>query len=203
MPIHLNRYALAAKDDEAMIGKPNAKITNLGLLGVDRLGLRGGSLKKGGCVVFTWGEIDGLERQLKASIVALNKKDVSEVTIIEAIDDAALWPKEFDQLAPIAPNTTVENLTARAPLLICAVASEIGFRFEGVGTVFWPKLTHALGLPINAAQRARLVKPLVKSPIVTSCRGRPKVLSAVISRSSPGRSPTHYSPSIWSARPRD
>jgi aspartate carbamoyltransferase regulatory subunit len=71
--------------------------------------------------MFTWGEIDSLERQLKASIVALNKKDVSEVTIIEAIDDAALWPKEFDQLAPIAPNTTVENLTVRAPLLICAV----------------------------------------------------------------------------------
>jgi hypothetical protein len=106
--------------------------------------------------MFTWGDIDHLERQLKASIVALKKKDTSEVTIIEAVDDAALWPEEFNHLAPIAPQTTVENLTARAPLLVCAVASEIGFRFEGVGTVFWARLTHALGLPISAAERAKI-----------------------------------------------
>ena len=106
--------------------------------------------------MFTWGEIDHLERQLKASIVALKKKDTSEVTLVEAVDDAALWPEAFNRLAPIAPRTTVENLTARAPLLVCAVASEIGFRFEGVGTVFWARLTHALGLPISAAERVKI-----------------------------------------------
>jgi hypothetical protein len=49
-----------------------------------------------------------------------------------------------------------ENLIARAPFLICAVASEIGFRFEGVGTVFWAKLSYALGLLITAAQREKI-----------------------------------------------
>ena len=106
--------------------------------------------------MLTWGEIDNLERQLKASIVALNKKKVNEITLIEAVDDASLWPEAFDELVPIAPNTSLNNLITRAPLLICAVASEIGFRFEGVGTVFWAKLSDALGLPITLAQRAQI-----------------------------------------------
>jgi hypothetical protein len=106
--------------------------------------------------MLTWGEIDSLERQLKASVVALNKRRVSEVTLIEAVDDATLWPESFDDLAPIAPNGSLDNLIIRAPLVICAIASEIGFRFEGVGTVFWAKLSDALGVPIAVAQRAQI-----------------------------------------------
>ena len=103
-------------------------------------------------------EIDSLERQLKASIVGLNKKKVADVALIEAVDDATLWPQAFDSLAPIAPWHDLENLIARAPLFICAVAAEIGFRFEGVGTVFWAKFSDALGLTITMAHRQRIAE---------------------------------------------
>jgi hypothetical protein len=103
-------------------------------------------------------EIDSLERQLKASIVGLNKKKVADVALIEAVDNATLWPEAFDSLAPIVPWHDLENLIARAPLFICAVAAEIGFRFEGVGTVFWAKFSDALGLSITMAHRQRIAE---------------------------------------------
>lgn len=103
------------------------------------------------------GEIEGFERQLKAAIVALNKK-VADVALIEAVDQAMLWPQSFDSLAPIAPSHDLENLITRVPLFICAVAAEIGFRFEGVGTVFWAKFSDALGLTITMAHRQRIAE---------------------------------------------
>ena len=103
-------------------------------------------------------EIDALERQLKASIVALNKKKISDVTLVEAIDDALLWPEAFDSMAPIASSHNLDNLISRAPLLVCAIAAEIGFRFEGVGTVFWAKFSDALGLPVTMPQRQRIAE---------------------------------------------
>jgi hypothetical protein len=103
-------------------------------------------------------EIESLERQLRASIVDLNKKKVADLAIIEAVDDAMLWPAAFDTLWPIAPRHDLENLIARAPLFICAVAAEIGFRFEGVGTVFWAKFSDALGLSITMALRQRIAE---------------------------------------------
>jgi hypothetical protein len=102
------------------------------------------------------GEIDTLERQLKASIVSLNKKKIEDLTLIEAVDAAMLWPASFESLEPIASSHSLENLIARAPLFVCAVAAEIGFRFEGVGTVFWQKFSDALGLPITMTQRQRI-----------------------------------------------
>jgi hypothetical protein len=104
------------------------------------------------------GEIEGFERQLKAAIVALNKKNVADVALIEAIDDAMLWPQSFDSLVPIVPSHDLENLITRVPLFICAVAAEIGFRFEGVGTVFWAKFSDALGLTITMAHRQRIAE---------------------------------------------
>jgi hypothetical protein len=103
-----------------------------------------------------WGEIDALERQLRASIVALNKKGVSEVTLVEAIDEAALWADKFSDLIPFVPSANLDNLLMRAPTLICAIAAEIGFRFEGVGTQYWAKLSDALGVPITMQQRAEI-----------------------------------------------
>ncbi|TPK87371.1 hypothetical protein [Mesorhizobium sp. B2-4-17] len=101
--------------------------------------------------------MDAFERQIKASIVALNKASVASPTLVEAIDHASLWPVPFDELAPMAPSsTTLDALLARSPLLVCAIASEIGFRFEGVGTVFWAKFTDALGLPVSMEQRQRV-----------------------------------------------
>jgi hypothetical protein len=101
----------------------------------------------------TLGELEAMERRLKASILALNKNKVAEVTLVEAIDEALLWPEPFDSLAPIAASHNLDNLLSRVPLLICAIAAEIGFRFEGVGTVFWTKFSDALGLPVTIAQR--------------------------------------------------
>lgn len=106
--------------------------------------------------MLTLGEIEGFERQLRAAIVALNKKKIAAVALIEAVDEASLWPASFDSLAPIAPAHDLDNLIARAPLFICAVAAEIGFRFEGVGTVFWAKFSDALGLTITMAHRQRI-----------------------------------------------
>jgi hypothetical protein len=104
------------------------------------------------------GEIESLERQLKASITALNKKKVVDVTLIEAVDDSMLWPRPFDNLIPIAPSYSLDNLITRAPLFICAVAAEIGFRFEGVGTVFWAKFSDALGLAVTMLHRQRIAE---------------------------------------------
>jgi hypothetical protein len=101
-------------------------------------------------------DIEALERQLKESIVALKNKNVAEVTLVEAIDDARLWPEPFDDMAPIADSHDLDDLTLRAPLLICAIAAEIGFRFEGVGTVFWAKFSEALGLPVTMPQRQQI-----------------------------------------------
>ena len=108
--------------------------------------------------MLTLGGIDTLERQLKAAIVARNKRGDAGVTIIEAIDEAALWPEPFDSLAPLAPNVSIEQIGSRAPGFICAVAAEIGFRFEGVGTVFWAKFSDALGLSITMAHRQRIAE---------------------------------------------
>ena len=104
------------------------------------------------------GEVDALERALKASILALNKKRTIAVTLIEAVDDAMLWPESFDDMAPFACSLSLDNLISRAPLLICAIAAEIGFRFEGVGTVFWAKFSDALGLGVTMAQRQHIAE---------------------------------------------
>lgn len=103
-----------------------------------------------------WREIEALERQLRSSVVALNKKGIDGVTLVEAIDEVSLWAGHFEDLLPLTPSAALDSLLSRAPLLICAVAAEIGFRFEGVGTEYWTKFADALGLPITMAQRARI-----------------------------------------------
>lgn len=106
--------------------------------------------------MLTLSEIDSLERQIKMAVIAAQKKKTIDFTLVEALDEGMIWPVPFDRLIPIAPTQTLDNLISRAPLVICAVASEIGFRFEGVGTVFWAKFADALGLPITMAQRQRI-----------------------------------------------
>ncbi|MEA2906279.1 MAG: hypothetical protein QOI12_3666 [Alphaproteobacteria bacterium] len=103
--------------------------------------------------MLTLGEIDALERQLKAALVARNKRGDTGVTIVEAIDEAELWPAPFDSLASLAPKVSIEHLVSRAPGFVCAVASEVGSRFEGVGTIFWANFEQSLGLAISQLQR--------------------------------------------------
>lgn len=108
--------------------------------------------------MLTLSEIDSLERQLKANLIALNKKKIRDVALIEAVDETMAWSSPFDDLSPIAPNHSLDNLISRVPLFICALAAEIGFRFEGVGTVFWSKLAAALGQSVTIAQRQRIAE---------------------------------------------
>ena len=101
------------------------------------------------------GEIDGFERRLRAATIALNKRRIVGVTLVEAVDEADLWPNAFEAQQPFLTELSVEGLLDRAPLYLCAIASEIGFRFEGIGTEYWNKLADALGVPITMAERAR------------------------------------------------
>ncbi len=101
------------------------------------------------------GDIDAYERRLRDAIIALNKKRVSGVTLVEAVDEAALWPDGFEQAQPFLTELQLGTLFDRSPLLLCAIAAEIGFRFEGVGTEYWNKLAAALGTPITMSDRAR------------------------------------------------
>lgn len=105
----------------------------------------------------TWNDIDHLEKRLKASIVNLNKKKLPSPTLVEAIDDEGIWPGNFEDFANwVPPRTNVETLLRRAPLVLCAAATEIGFRYEGVGTVFWARLSDTLGMDITLHQRQRI-----------------------------------------------
>jgi hypothetical protein len=55
------------------------------------------------------GEIDALERQLRAAIIALNKKGLLNVTLVEAIDEAALWVGSFEDLASFLPGANLNT----------------------------------------------------------------------------------------------
>jgi hypothetical protein len=78
------------------------------------------------------------------------------VTLIEVVDEAALWLDPFADLHPEFAQLDFEGLITRYPVLGCAAASEIGFRFEGVGTVFWAKFEDLLGTAIPVAHRHML-----------------------------------------------
>ncbi|MBM3335242.1 hypothetical protein FJY63_11325, partial [Candidatus Sumerlaeota bacterium] len=81
---------------------------------------------------------------MRLATIALNKRKVAGVTLVEAIDEAKLWPNAFDAQQPFLSGLNVGSVLERAPLYLCAIASEIGFRFEGVGTEYWNKLATAL-----------------------------------------------------------
>ncbi|MHC9420732.1 hypothetical protein ACYZX9_19265 (plasmid) [Sphingomonas citri] len=101
------------------------------------------------------GDIDGQERRLRTATIALNKRKVAGVTLVEAVDEAELWRNAFEAQQPFLTGLSLGSLFDRAPLYLCAIASEIGFRFEGVGTEYWNKLASAFGVPITMGERAR------------------------------------------------
>ena len=74
-------------------------------------------------------------------------------TLIEVIDDVDLWSAPFKSLPPIAPADTFERVARLAPTVVCAVAAEIGFGFQGVGTVFWGAFDTALGIKTGPHDR--------------------------------------------------
>lgn len=105
----------------------------------------------------TWNDIDHIERRLKASIIGLNKKKLASPTLVEAIDEEGIWPGDFEEFATwVPPRADIETFLRRAPIVVCAAATEIGFRYEGVGTVFWERLSDALGMEISLYQRQQI-----------------------------------------------
>jgi hypothetical protein len=106
----------------------------------------------------TWGELDRIEARLRAALVDLNKRNASVVTMIEAVDEAGVWPQGLDDFDLKSRGVELDQLIARAPLLICAVASEIGFAYEGVGTTFWAHFDEAIGDAANLGQRQHIAE---------------------------------------------
>ena len=99
------------------------------------------------------------ESRLKAHLNEVAKtRPVSSITLIEVVDEAALWTDPFAELPPVLAQLDFESLMSGYPLLGCAAASEIGYRFEGVGTVFWAKFEDLLGTAIPPNQRYRLAE---------------------------------------------
>ncbi len=106
----------------------------------------------------SWGEAHQIEARLRNAIIELNKQSVPAATMIEAIDEAAVWPGGLNSLNLKEWGFKLDSLIERTPLLICAVAAEIGFGFEGVGTIFWARFDEAIGDPANHLQRQRIAE---------------------------------------------
>jgi hypothetical protein len=83
---------------------------------------------------------------------------MSGITMIEAIDEAAVWPRGLDELDIKLSGIGLDLLIARLPLLICAIASEIGFAYEGVGTTFWAHFDAVIGDAASPVQRQNIAE---------------------------------------------
>jgi hypothetical protein len=101
------------------------------------------------------GELGQIEGRLRTSVVSLNRRNIPDVTIIEVVDETAVWPT-FGEFSLKNTGIDLEFLIDRTPLLICAIAAEIGFRFEGVGTVFWARFDEVVGRSVTMGQRQRI-----------------------------------------------
>lgn len=103
------------------------------------------------------GNLKAWERNLAAHLAKLaNKRLGRTITMIEVADAAGLWSDAVLELGPLLSGLDFETLLEDFPVLGCAAASEIGFRFEGVGTVFWAKFEGLLGRSIPVGQRPLL-----------------------------------------------
>lgn len=101
--------------------------------------------------------LTSLERGLKAQLIKqASKKAGRVVTLIEVIDEAGVWSDALIDLPPMLASVQFEALMERFPIVGCAAAAEIGYRFEGIGTVFWAKLENLLGSAIPFSQRRLL-----------------------------------------------
>src|SRR5262249_5035763 len=99
------------------------------------------------------GELRQIEERLRAAVISLNKRNVGDVTMIEVVDEAAVWPQVFGDFDLKHAGVDLQYLIGHTPLLICAIASEIGFRFEGVGTIFWARFDEVIGGSTTLVQR--------------------------------------------------
>src|SRR5689334_2296427 len=103
-------------------------------------------------------ELRQIESRLRASIVSINKRNVRNVAMIEVVDEAAVWPHGFGDFDLKNAGGALDYLLDNTPFLICAIASEIGFAYEGVGTIFWAHFDEVVGSPASIVQRQRLAE---------------------------------------------
>ena len=91
----------------------------------------------------------GLEAQVRSRAEAVGDR----VTLLEAVYDPQSAPErlELSQLAlfRLGPGEAVR----RFPLLLGAVATEVGYDYEGVGTEFWPRFETAVQAKLDMADR--------------------------------------------------
>jgi hypothetical protein len=106
----------------------------------------------------TWGELQKIEARLRAAAVSLKRRDIVGITMIEVVDEAGIWPQSLDDFNLKDAGIDLEHLINRVPLLICAIASEIGFAFEGVGTIFWAHFDEVIGHTASISQRQRIAE---------------------------------------------
>jgi hypothetical protein len=99
-----------------------------------------------------------VEARLRTAVVSLNKRNIHHVTMIEAVDEAAVWRPPFGDFDLRNAGVDLEYLIDHTPLLLCAIASEMGFAFEGVGTVFWAHFDKVIGTAATMAQRQRIAE---------------------------------------------
>ncbi len=98
-----------------------------------------------------------LEQRLLAHLSKSAKQASSgQITLLEVIDESGIWPDPFDGLFSSFSDHSFDSAIERFPALLCAAATEIGFRYEGVGSVFWQAFEDALGTPIATASRPKL-----------------------------------------------
>lgn len=84
---------------------------------------------------------------------AAKARRADSTSLIEVVDEAGLWADPFADLPSVIAGLTFEQLMTDFPALGCAAAAEVGFRFEGVGTVFWAKFEEMIGQPISLSRR--------------------------------------------------
>jgi hypothetical protein len=106
----------------------------------------------------TRGELDQIEARLRAAAVSLNRRDIAGVTMLEVVDEAGILPQRLDELDLKDAGSGIDSLIERWPLLICAIASEIGFAYEGVGTIFWAHFDAVIGEAAGVVQRQRIAE---------------------------------------------
>jgi hypothetical protein len=128
----------------------------------------------------TWGDLSQIETHLRAAVLSLNKRNISGVTMIEAVDEAAVWPQGLGDLDLKGAGIGLDSLIARVPLLICAIASEIGFAYEGVGTIFWAHFDAVIGIVANLVQRQNIAEIFASKLNVMAFHIQPKAPSASI-----------------------
>ena len=78
------------------------------------------------------------------------------ISLIEIVDEAALWDDPFTDLTLLVGDLDFETLMTQFPALGCAAAAEVGFRFEGVGTIFWARFEELIGGSIPVSRRSML-----------------------------------------------